>query len=511
MLKCLVRKAIVKAPLRVSVSVSRMTAARASPQRLAGGSRVRDGGPAKATRLPMSSAPSPHVGEAARLLRDLLPWEAGFLDAPRPFAPSASAGKRRGRTASPTLLVNGCGRSGTHALVMLLRRAGISALHEGRGREATVGWPYAGHLNGNWKEYWPMSNQPHGGNDVHDPIFKVHRHPLTAIGSIAPGLTSSGGCRNPSERRWDARAWHCASHFVPLPVAQAAITAQETMLQTYGPAHEIHNAFGLGPGIVFPDEAAAITMAARTLGNYAADGLTTIRAISGRWAPVGASNDPRGLNAGWSDGVGTFFAALGGDPMLPVLTTAQNPAPTCAPAGSTAAPGASISASGIIPAVTPTDGPAMVTIWGGLVPAATGTALAQGGDPTSRRPAVIDGFAFPLAPPASAPVRYVDAASEPVVLTSAPGVTVVAPLAGRLRIASAADQRRGIGFWIVSTGGDRVGLGALAAYEDGLSEGVVVPAGQVLGHSNGSLAVAWRRGRVPVAIFPLLSATRPSD
>jgi len=176
----------------------------------------------------MSSAPSPHVGEAARLLRELLPWEAGFLEAPRPFAPSASAGKRRGRTASPTLLVNGCGRSGTHALVMLLRRAGISALHEGHGREATVGWPYAGHLNGNWKEYWPMSNQPHGGNDVHDPIFKVHRHPLTAIGSIAPGLTSSGGCRNPSERRWDARAWHCASHFVPLPVAQAAITAQET-------------------------------------------------------------------------------------------------------------------------------------------------------------------------------------------------------------------------------------------------------------------------------------------
>ena len=47
MLKCLVRKAIVKAPLRVSVSVSRMTAARASPQRLAGAFRVRDGGPAE--------------------------------------------------------------------------------------------------------------------------------------------------------------------------------------------------------------------------------------------------------------------------------------------------------------------------------------------------------------------------------------------------------------------------------------------------------------------------------
>ena len=108
-------------------------------------------------------------------------------------------------------------------------------------------------------------------------------------------------------------------------------------------------------------------------------------------------------------------------------------------------------------------------------------------------------------------MRYIDAITQPVVLTSAPGVTVVAPLGGRLRIASAADQQAGIGFWIVSTGGDRIGLGALASYEDGLSEGVVVPAGQVLGHSNGSLAVAWRRGRAPVAVFPLLSATRPSD
>ena len=60
-----------------------------------------------------------------------------------------------------------------------------------------------------------MSNQPHG-SDLHDPIFKVHRHPLKAIKSIANGLTSSGACRNPSERRWDARAWRCATRFVPL-------------------------------------------------------------------------------------------------------------------------------------------------------------------------------------------------------------------------------------------------------------------------------------------------------
>ena len=72
-----------------------------------------------------------------------------------------------------------------------------------------------------------MSNQPHGG-DAHDPIFKVHRHPLAAVKSIAAGLTSSGGCRNPSERRWDARAWNCATRFVPLPVPREAIDAQMT-------------------------------------------------------------------------------------------------------------------------------------------------------------------------------------------------------------------------------------------------------------------------------------------
>ena len=61
-----------------------------------------------------------------------------------------------------------------------------------------------------------------------------------------------------------------------------AITAQETMLETYGPAQEIHNAFGLGPGISFASEADAITMAAQTLHRYTQDGLTTIGAVSSR-------------------------------------------------------------------------------------------------------------------------------------------------------------------------------------------------------------------------------------
>jgi hypothetical protein len=166
-------------------------------------------------------------GPAAALLRQQLSGSLPFLDlSKRPFAEARLISHRVVR-ATPTLLINGCGRSGTHALVALLRRNGISALHEGHGREVTVGWPYAGRLDGSWHEYWPMSNQPHGG-DAHDPIFKVHRHPLTAVRSIAAGLTSSGACRNPSERRWDARAWNCATRFVPLPVERPAIDAQQT-------------------------------------------------------------------------------------------------------------------------------------------------------------------------------------------------------------------------------------------------------------------------------------------
>ena len=175
-----------------------------------------------------SSSTAPQAASpAATLLRAQLGGAAPFLDgAPRPFA-EAQPSSRRVVRATPTLLINGCGRSGTHALVALLRRQGVSALHEGHGREVTIGWPYVGRLDGSWREYWPMSNQPHGG-DAHDPIFKVHRHPLKAIKSVANGLTSSGACRNPSERRWDARAWRCATRFIPLPVAQPAIEAQET-------------------------------------------------------------------------------------------------------------------------------------------------------------------------------------------------------------------------------------------------------------------------------------------
>ena len=100
------------------------------------------------------------------------------------------------------------------------------------------------------------------------------------------------------------------------PRAIVAIAAHETMLETYGPAQAIHNPFGLGPHKAFASWQDAIRAAAQNLGGpiYRGDGRVTIAAIQERWAPLGATNDPTGLNSNWSRGVARFYAELGGDP-----------------------------------------------------------------------------------------------------------------------------------------------------------------------------------------------------
>lgn len=283
------------------------------------------------------------------------------------------------------------------------------------------------------------------------------------------------------------------------PRLLVAIAAQETMLGTYGPSQAIRNPFGLGPGIEFAEWSEAIAMAARTLGNYADDGLVTVSAMGARWAPVGASNDPTGLNGGWPAGVGTFFTTLGGDPNRPALASAQDPAPTCAPAAATAAPaGAYVSpAPQVIPAVTPTDGPGVVVVWGGARPASG-----------VRVPA---GFTFPVAAPKGSPIAYGQTGGDAVSITSASGATVVAPITGTLEIAGGPDAVAGIGFWVVGTDGNRIGLSPLASYDEGIREGSQVVAGQPLGRATGATTVSWRRGTTPVALHDVLSATRPPD
>jgi len=191
------------------------------PARVMGGCNPTDQGTSalqrrRAAATMMESTP------AVSLLRRL--GDAHFLDASqRPFPAQPSAGR------STNVLINGCGRSGTHAITSLLKRNGVLAQHEGRGKDnITVGWPYIGRFH-NWKLIWPMRFQPQP-DDAHDLIFKVHRHPLSTVNSIANGFTTSGKCRmnNPSETRWESRAWNCASKFVPLPITPTAIAEQTT-------------------------------------------------------------------------------------------------------------------------------------------------------------------------------------------------------------------------------------------------------------------------------------------
>ena len=177
------------------------------------------------------------------------------------------------------------------------------------------------------------------------------------------------------------------------PRALVAIAAHETMLETYVPAQAIRNPFGLGPGMAFARERDAIALAARTLADgYLPEGRDTLATISAKWAPLGAANDPGGLNANWTAGVGAYYAALGGDPTRPIRAGSQDAGPACA-GGAAASPS-------LLPPAEPT-GPPVVTAWGGAVPRGAGV------------PAVIEGFVFPLALPQGAPALYGDTFGEP--------------------------------------------------------------------------------------------------
>ncbi len=301
------------------------------------------------------------------------------------------------------------------------------------------------------------------------------------------------------------------------PRALVAIAAHETMLETYVPSQAINNAFGLGPGIAFPSEEAAVRRAARTLGAYyLAEGRTTLADIGSKWAPIGVANDPTGLNQNWTRGTGLYYAALGGDPTLPVLLDSQQAAPACAGGTPSLAP-----APDPDPDPAPT-GPPVVTVWGGQAPAATGTGAEGGTDPATGQPAVVEGFAFPLALPAGAAADYHDAFSEPgpdtcgdgrhqcaITITGGAGDAVVAMAGGTLRGASPAEREAGIAFWIETPGGDRLGYGPLAAYQPGVGEGTAVGPGAHLGSTAGWLRVTWERGGARINPFPLLQATRP--
>jgi len=291
------------------------------------------------------------------------------------------------------------------------------------------------------------------------------------------------------------------------PRALVAIAAHETLLMTYPPAQLIHNPFGLGPGIEYPSDAAAIRAAASTLESlYFAEGLVTLPAIAAKWAPLGVANDPTDLNQHWSPGVSAYYSALGGDPSLPIELATQDPVPSC---------GAALAAGSGDPRVVP---------WTGRTPATSGPGMSEGGDPVTGLPAAIGGFVFPLAVAPGATVSYTDDFEDvgapgcygqawrcATTLASAAGTRVVAATAGVLRSPTGDEAAAGVAFWIDRGNGDRLGYGPLASYEPGIGPGVDVEAGEPIGIGPGVLDIVWERRGARINPYPLLRATMPPN
>jgi hypothetical protein len=296
------------------------------------------------------------------------------------------------------------------------------------------------------------------------------------------------------------------------PRALVAIAAHETILLTYAPAQAIHNPFGIGPHRAFGTDADAIAFAAELLSrHYVGEGRRTLAEIGGKWAPIGAANDPADLNANWTSGVGASYRRLGGNPDAPITLDSQ-PAAPCpagpAPAGAPAPTGAP--AAGIV-------------AWTGTVPAVAEPLMERGADPATGLAATLPGFVFPLIP-TGAPIRYRDDFAEPgaascygrqgrcaVTLDADPNTPVAAAVAGTLAAARPAEQAQGLAFWIVTTSGDRVGYSGLAAYAPGIGDGVAVAAGQSLGAGTRFTTFAWERAGHRINPHALLTATRPTD
>lgn len=75
-----------------------------------------------------------------------------------------------------------------------------------------------------------------------------------------------------------------------------------------------NNAWGWG-GMNFDSYREGIDTVARGLKRYYVDeGLTSVAEIQKKYCPVGADNDPTGLNVHWRDGVTKFLREQGGDP-----------------------------------------------------------------------------------------------------------------------------------------------------------------------------------------------------
>ena len=99
------------------------------------------------------------------------------------------------------------------------------------------------------------------------------------------------------------------------PKLLMAIAMHETGKGTSAAFLRKNNAMGISPNgggpRTFSSVEESINYAARLLRKHYLDqGLTTIAAIGGKYAPAGAGNDPRGLNTHWVNGVSKYYKSF---------------------------------------------------------------------------------------------------------------------------------------------------------------------------------------------------------
>ena len=99
------------------------------------------------------------------------------------------------------------------------------------------------------------------------------------------------------------------------PKLLMAIAMHETGKGTSAAFLRKNNAMGISPNgggpRAFSSVEESINYAARLLRKHYLDqGLTTIDAIGGKYAPAGAGNDPRGLNKHWVNGVSKYYKSF---------------------------------------------------------------------------------------------------------------------------------------------------------------------------------------------------------
>lgn len=95
------------------------------------------------------------------------------------------------------------------------------------------------------------------------------------------------------------------------PTLLAAISAHETGNGTSNAAKSKYNVGGMmgSDGLMSFNslEDGIYAMARNLKRNYFDQGLTNITAIQKKYAPIGAENDPNGLNNDWVNGVSSFY------------------------------------------------------------------------------------------------------------------------------------------------------------------------------------------------------------